>query len=307
MGEEEQYKVVQVLDECAHGRWKRKQYLVKWKGYPDLDNQGLAAKDMENAQELIAEFHNSNPGHNSHIKRTFECLSILHPPSALPSTLYSIHMSDASHSTELSPTIRENTSPLPIPSCEAATDVATGPVCVQIPPICFVRIRDEDFPHPNEPTSEPNDSDQENTAPPVQEVQSPCPLFQGHTRAPLALIPFTDDVAANTTIVQAITRVRNNIDCGDSYVTQIEEVIRIARALQHRGTPSEDDKAAALIAQLNSIRRLESESDSSPSLPPTNVTFLTLTIPSYAQITASATSSHARVRAVASRPTPTQQ
>ena len=38
VGEEEQYKVEQVLDERIYGCWK-KQYLVKWKGYPNLDNQ----------------------------------------------------------------------------------------------------------------------------------------------------------------------------------------------------------------------------------------------------------------------------
>ena len=69
IGEEEQYEVEQVLDEHNHGRWKKKQYLVKWKGYPDSDNQWLDAKDMENAQELIAEFHSSNPDSSSHIRR----------------------------------------------------------------------------------------------------------------------------------------------------------------------------------------------------------------------------------------------
>ena len=49
VGEEEQYKVEQVLDEHNYGRRKKKQYLVKWKGYPDSDNQWLDAKDMENA------------------------------------------------------------------------------------------------------------------------------------------------------------------------------------------------------------------------------------------------------------------
>ena len=39
VGEEEQYEVEQVLDERNHGRWKKKQYWVKWKGYPDSDNQ----------------------------------------------------------------------------------------------------------------------------------------------------------------------------------------------------------------------------------------------------------------------------
>ena len=38
VGEEEQYEVEQVLDECIYGHWKKKQHLVKWKGYPDSDN-----------------------------------------------------------------------------------------------------------------------------------------------------------------------------------------------------------------------------------------------------------------------------
>ena len=169
--EEEQYEVEQVLDERILGCWKKKQYLVKWKGYPDSDNQWLDAQDMENTQELIAEFHTSNSELGSHIKRVLERLSSPYSSSALPSTLYSIHMSDASRTAELTSTTEENMNPLPIPPCEAATDVTTGPVLVQIPPIRFVRVRDEDFPHPNKPTpSELNDSDQENTAPSAREV-----------------------------------------------------------------------------------------------------------------------------------------
>ena len=34
IGGEEQYKVEQVLDERNHGRWKKKQYLVKVEGIP---------------------------------------------------------------------------------------------------------------------------------------------------------------------------------------------------------------------------------------------------------------------------------
>ena len=98
VGEEEQYEVERVLDERNHGHWKKKQYLVKWKGYPDSDNQWLDAKDMENAQELIAEFHNSNHELRSHIKRALGHLHVLYPPSStLPPILSSTHMSDASH------------------------------------------------------------------------------------------------------------------------------------------------------------------------------------------------------------------
>ena len=100
VGEEEQYKVEQVLDEHNYRRWKKKQYLVKWKGYPNSDNQWLDAKDMENTQELIAEFHDSNSELCSHIRRALGHLCFLHPLSlALPST--STSMSNASHSTNL--------------------------------------------------------------------------------------------------------------------------------------------------------------------------------------------------------------
>ena len=113
VGEEEQYNVEQVLDERNYRRWKKKQYLVKWKGYPVLDNQWLDAKDMENAQELIAEFHNSNHKLCSHIRRALGHLRKLHPlSSTLPSTLTPPHMSNALH-TEPTVRVEENTTPTP--------------------------------------------------------------------------------------------------------------------------------------------------------------------------------------------------
>ena len=36
---EEEYEVKEILDSRKHGRGCRVQYLVKWKGYPSLDNQ----------------------------------------------------------------------------------------------------------------------------------------------------------------------------------------------------------------------------------------------------------------------------
>ena len=255
VGEEEQYEVEQVLDERNYGHWKKKQYLVKWKGYPDLDNQWLDAKDMENAQELIAEFNNSHSDLNSHIKRTLERVSNHYPSSTLPSTLISIHMSDASTLAELPFGAEENTDPLPIPPRTTTPDASSSQLRVQNPmPTSFVRIRDEDFPHPDEPTpSELNDSDQENIPPPIPEV----PLRHPTIRAPLgrtqAAIPIMDDPATNQAILAAITRVRNTVHRGDAYISQIEEIVRIARALRHRGTPSKDDEAAALVAQLHQI------------------------------------------------------
>ena len=173
MGEEEQYEVEQVLDERNHGRWKKKQYLVKWKGYPDLDNQWLDAKDMDNAQELIAEFHNSHPNLNSHIKKALGRVSNHYPSSSLPQSLTSTYMSDASTLAELPFGTGENTDPLPIPPCPATPNAPTDPIHAAITRPMFYRVRDEDFPHPDEPTpSKLNDSDQENIPPPVPEI--PC-------------------------------------------------------------------------------------------------------------------------------------
>ena len=126
--EEEQYKVEQVLDECNYGRWKKKQYLVKWKGYPDLDNQWLDAKDMENAQELIAEFHNSRSNLSSHIKRTLARISSCYPSSNLLPTFIFTHMSDASTLAELPFAARENTDPLPIPPRPTTSDAPKDPI-----------------------------------------------------------------------------------------------------------------------------------------------------------------------------------
>ena len=234
MGEEEQYEVEQVLDEHIYGCWKKKQYLVKWKGYPDSDNQWLDAKDMENAQELITEFHDSNPKLSSHIKRAFECLSNLYPPSTLPPTLVSKHMSDASTLAELPFGNEENTNPLPIPPRLATPDAPSGQLCVQnAMPTMIICIRDSDFPHPDKPTpSELNDSDQENIAPPIPTVPHGCTTVQTPLRRMQAVVPFTDNIAANQAIVSTITRVCNNINCGDVYVGQIVEIVRIAHALR---------------------------------------------------------------------------
>ena len=165
---------------------------------PDSDNQWLDAKDMENTQELIAEFHNSNHELRSHIRRALKHLHILHPLSSTPpSTSNSTHMSDASH-TELSAPVEGNTTPLPIPPCSTAPNAPEGSVrtqeqdtAIQEQIAGLLRICEDGstnvagirFPHPDEPTpSELNDSNQENIPPaptvsrPNPPVQTPSPL-----------------------------------------------------------------------------------------------------------------------------------
>ena len=144
IGEEEQYEVEQVLDERNYGRCKKKQYLVKWKGYPDSDNQWLDAKDMENAQELIAEFHDSNRKLRSHIKRALGHLPALHSlHSTLPPSSASTLMSDAAHSSDHNTAVEENQDPLPIPPRTAASNAPTSPVRAAVStPTTFYRVRD---------------------------------------------------------------------------------------------------------------------------------------------------------------------
>ena len=290
---------------------KKKQYLVKWKGYPDSDNQWLDAKDMENAQELIAEFHDSNRELRSHIRRALEHLHVFHPlSSTLPSTLTSTHMSDASHSTDHATAVEENTTPLPIPPRSVTPDATSSSVHTQEQDATiqeriagFLRICEDGstnvagirFPHPDKPTpSELNDSDQENippSTPPATRTSSPVwAEALGRTRAS---IPFTNDESINQALLSALTRVRNNINRGSTYQLQIEEIIRIGRALQYHVTPSNDEEAALLVAQLDNIRRLESgiESDSTPSPPPANITFPTPTVLRNSQVTASTAAS----------------
>ena len=64
---EEEYEVEAILDSRKFGRTKRQQYLVKWKGYPDADNQWLNKDDVF-AEDAIREFKRCHPTKETHIK-----------------------------------------------------------------------------------------------------------------------------------------------------------------------------------------------------------------------------------------------
>jgi hypothetical protein len=57
---EEEYEVDQIMDSRKHGRGGALQYLVKWKGYPDSENQWVAKRDLF-APQLIETFHQQHP------------------------------------------------------------------------------------------------------------------------------------------------------------------------------------------------------------------------------------------------------
>jgi len=64
---EEEYVVEKVLDSRRHGRGRKLQYLVKWEGYPDSDNQWVNREDIF-ADQAIRDFKRANPGRETHIK-----------------------------------------------------------------------------------------------------------------------------------------------------------------------------------------------------------------------------------------------
>jgi len=55
----EEYEVEKILDIQHFGRRRKLQYLVKWKGYPDSDNQWVNKEDIF-AEDAIREFEKSN-------------------------------------------------------------------------------------------------------------------------------------------------------------------------------------------------------------------------------------------------------
>ena len=56
---EEEWELEAILD--SRIAWNTLQYRVKWKGWPDSYNEWLPAKELDNARELIAEFHHEYP------------------------------------------------------------------------------------------------------------------------------------------------------------------------------------------------------------------------------------------------------
>src|SRR5258708_1318513 len=52
---EPKYKIEKIVDERQFGRRRRHQYLIKWKGYPDPNNQWVNKKDMH-ADEAIRDY-----------------------------------------------------------------------------------------------------------------------------------------------------------------------------------------------------------------------------------------------------------
>jgi len=65
---EEEYEIEKILDSRQFSKGRKRQYLIKWKGYPDSDNEWVDKQDIH-APEAIREFKNRNPTTRTHIRQ----------------------------------------------------------------------------------------------------------------------------------------------------------------------------------------------------------------------------------------------
>ncbi len=94
---EEEYEVKKILDSQQFGRGCKKQYLIKWKGYPDSNNEWVDHKDIY-APEVIREFKNSRTDLNRHIRMGTMGKYPITSPTATTTTTHTPPMSDAVNS-----------------------------------------------------------------------------------------------------------------------------------------------------------------------------------------------------------------
>ena len=75
IGDEEEYKIEKILDShCQHGHI---QYLVKWKGYPNCDNQWEPPANLGNTEDILQNFLLKYPGKLDHHHITTSTKEIL--------------------------------------------------------------------------------------------------------------------------------------------------------------------------------------------------------------------------------------
>jgi len=107
-GEEGHYKIERILTSHPTRNRKSTQYLVKWKGYPNLENSWLLAKELQSACELLKQFHN----HQVQIVTTNQALQAQWKPKegillrASPMPPYLKRRSDAKPSSPPNPPLK---------------------------------------------------------------------------------------------------------------------------------------------------------------------------------------------------------
>ena len=80
---EEEYEVERIVNHRRHGRARRLEYLIKWKGYPESDNTWEPA-DQVHAPELIKLYHRHSPLNNIKGRRVWSQVQcppgLIYPP-----------------------------------------------------------------------------------------------------------------------------------------------------------------------------------------------------------------------------------
>ena len=84
----EEFEVERILDSRRRGRGRKLQYLVKWAGYPDSDNQ-WEDWDQLTADEAIREFKRANPKSEIHLKAGRVERMVLIPTARMPCRSFS--------------------------------------------------------------------------------------------------------------------------------------------------------------------------------------------------------------------------
>ena len=104
INDEEEYEIEQILNSRTRGRNHKVQYLVKWVGYPESDNQWLDA-DQLTVDEVIQDFKRKCPDAITHIR----CITTGNPlidfplmSSPTPSTIENVLRSGAASPHEYS-------------------------------------------------------------------------------------------------------------------------------------------------------------------------------------------------------------
>ncbi len=90
---EEEYEVEKILDVRQFGRGRKRQYLIKWRGYPDSDNEWVDHKDVH-APEAIREFEDSRTDGQGHIRTGTTGEYSIIPPTTTPTITHTSPMSN---------------------------------------------------------------------------------------------------------------------------------------------------------------------------------------------------------------------
>jgi hypothetical protein len=126
---EEEYKVERIVASRRFGRGHKLQYLVKWKGYPDAENQWVAKEDVF-AEDAIREFQDLNSDPGVHIRRA-QTDPDSHSPFSecpLPGLSLAPSLKTCSTSTLANPNITSNSaySATSLTSTEGSTPASVG-------------------------------------------------------------------------------------------------------------------------------------------------------------------------------------